>query len=232
MPKEEYSVKKGEILSKNPIDSQYLSEQLNSLLFQVNKDGNLKAIAVIPFDISQNPNKNRMPIVIQDGVQGPVIVANVATGAADLLYNQSSGLVVQNLGHYYNPVTTTWEPVKTPSVYKNVWATAAGSTAIWTSGVGKKWRLMGIVLTMAAASTTAAGPMVIKIYDVAADIGIGITLSVAAMALTVTAPMVILTIPEMKNGILAAATNTALNINLSNAFTTGGISVQVWGTEE
>jgi len=52
------------------------------------------------------------------------------------------------------------------------------------------------------------------------------------MALTVTAPMVILTIPDMKNGIVAAATNTALNINLSNAFTTGGISVQVWGTEE
>ena len=129
----------------------------------------------------------------------------------------------------YAPALNRVEPKRTPSVWKSALISGAGSTAIWTSGVGAKWRLMGMQATLVN-GTTAAAASLLKILDVAADTGIGVQICGAALGAVGTSSIIFNA--SWENGILAAATNTALNVNLSSALAVAGVFVQVWGTEE
>lgn len=183
--------------------------------------------AVFPVDPNQNPALTRMPCAIVDS-------ANAATALGLKTMTTQYALGYSSLPVYagvtwYDPALGITDLQRTPTVYKNVQTAANGATAIWTAGVGKRWRLMGGVITLGQATTAAAGVKV-SLYDVAADTGIGVTLSTAALA-AVPNTMIVLQF-DIKNGILAAATNTALNVFLSSAMAVNGVSVQVWGTEE
>jgi hypothetical protein len=130
----------------------------------------------------------------------------------------------------WNPASSAWEAKRTATVYKNITTLANGSTALWTAGVGKRWRILGCQITLMQ-GTTAAAACVVKLLDVAADTGIGVTLGVGALT-AAPATIVVLDLKDMGNGITAAATNTALNVNLSSVLAVGGVTVEVWGVEE
>ena len=66
--------------------------------------------------------------------------------------------------------------------------------------------------------------------DVAADTGIGVQICGAAMGAVGTSSIIVN--ETYMNGYLMAATNTAININLSSVLAVAGVFVQVWGTEE
>ena len=158
----------------------------------------------------------------------PTMQAKVSQQLADA-FGFVNMLNVQAVLQYYNPSITSPEKVRTPTVWKSALISANGSTAIWTSAVGKKWRLMGMQITLVN-GTTAAAASLLKMLDVAADTGIGVQICGAALGAVGTSSIIFNA--SWQNGVLAAATNTALNVNLSSVLAVAGVFVQVWGTEE
>lgn len=134
-----------------------------------------------------------------------------------------------------NAAKRGFSPARTPTVFNTASATASGNTAVWTSGTGNKWRLLQYrILATANVSQTVGGVITVKFQDVAADINVTYDMYVPGVAITTA-------VGEGYDsgwvgmgsfGILAAATATALNINLSAALATGNIRVMVAGTEE
>lgn len=227
------------VKSKNPVDQATLLPIAQTPYLDVesksdteNKEAQtLQGKAAILLDPTLNPIKaigeqNPLHVQLADGA------TLAALGWLGLLGDSpnTSTIPVTAMLNLWDQAQNKAVAVRNPTVYKNVQTAANGSTAIWTSAVGKKWRLMGVVITLGQATTAAAGVKV-SLLDVAADTGIGVTVSTAALA-AVPNTVIILSIQDMKNGILAAATNTALNVNLSSAMAVNGVSVQVWGTEE
>ena len=177
-------------------------------------------------DLAANPVRSGSAVAIKDATTQ--LSAQVQQAASDSS-GATNSLVTRANQNLFNIVSGQWENARTATAFKNITTLANGSTAIWTSGVGKKWRLMGVSITLMQ-GTTAAGACKVSLLDVAADTGIGYTICIAAMTAVLNATN-ILSI-SFGNGILAAATNTALNVNLSSVLAVGGVSVQVWGTEE
>lgn len=117
---------------------------------------------------------------------------------------------------------------KTPIVYKTLGlTTAAGDTALWDPAAGKKFRLMGYTIDIAA-GTTAAASCVIQLRDNATVI---FTHSVNGGALAASAGRVIASVQLNGNGYISIASDNILNLNLSSALAVGGVCVNAWGTE-
>lgn len=108
----------------------------------------------------------------------------------------------------------SWDRTRTPNVFKVVALTAGtAETTIWTPTSGKKFRLMGFLLTPGAAST-----LTFK------DNTSGTTIFAARAATdTPIAP------GGLGNGILSAAANNVLTVTRGTSATLDGA---VWGTEE
>jgi hypothetical protein len=184
------------------------------------------------FDIQSNPMKafgstNPFPMRIADALVGSRLA--IVNNGDDLVYGQMVGLSTLSAMYYWNATSSAFEKVRTPVIWKSALISANGSTAIWTSGVGKKARLMGIRMTLVN-GTTAAAACLLKVLDVAADTGIGVQICGAALGAVGTSSIIVN--ENYGNGYLMAATNTAININLSSALAVAGVFVQVWGTEE
>jgi hypothetical protein len=212
-----------------------LSEQAKSLRFPEDEEGNLWAQPVIVLDTNPivafgvatpeanqiNPWAKIRPVNNQGNIAADVSSPSLPSS----IYN--GAMMTEAFQFVMNG--TAMEPVRTPSVFKSALIAAAGSTAIWTAGVGKKWRLMGMQITLVN-GTTAAAASLLKVLDVAADTGVGVQICGAAMGAVGTSSIIFNS--SWGNGITAAATNTALNINLSSVLAVAGVFVQVWGTEE
>jgi hypothetical protein len=189
-------------------------------------------IGVINVDPTTNPIKafgatNPMPIVIADGTT-PATKASIQP-IGDINTTGKTVLFTGGLMYYFSPDFSYAVMARTPTVWKSALISANGSTAIWTSAAGKKARLMGFRATLIN-GTTAAAACLLRILDVAADTGIGV--QVCGAALGAVATSAIIANESYMNGKLMAATNTAINIDLSSALAVAGVFVQVWGTEE
>jgi hypothetical protein len=119
-------------------------------------------------------------------------------GALDLVFNGS-----------------TWDRLRTPNVFKTLNAVSIATEAtIWTPAAGKKFRLMGGLISVG----TAAANVLIK------DNTAGTTIAI----LPKTAVDVAFTF-VLGNGVLSAAAN---NVLTATGVATTTISGVVWGTEE
>ena len=123
---------------------------------------------------------------------------------------------------------------RTPGKFKSAVATASGNTAVWTPTTGKKFRLMRFMLVLTdEAAQGVAGDITVKFQDATTDIGISLPVYVPAAAIgspigeAWTSGWI-----DLGNGILSAAANNVLNINLSAALTGGTFGVLTAGTEE
>ena len=109
---------------------------------------------------------------------------------------------------------TNHDILRVPTIFKTVSLSAAtAETTIWTPATSKKFRLMGFILTVGAAST-----LTFK------DNTAGTTIFIARG--TTDQPIVV---PYMGNGILSAAANNVLTVTRGTSATLDGV---VWGTEE
>lgn len=122
---------------------------------------------------------------------------------------------------------------RTPTVFKTIQATAAGNTAIWTPGAGNKFRLLRVILKLTSNATLAApGILTITLNDGAGATPIAIDFYIS----NVVAPVFQTHDPIVFDlgtfGILSAAANNVLNVNLSAALVTGNARVVVCGVEE
>jgi hypothetical protein len=116
------------------------------------------------------------------------------------------------LGYGFDFNGTTWDRERAPNVVKGVALSAAtAETTIWTPTSGKKFRLMGLILTAGAATT-----LTFK------DNTAGTTLF--TLRLGADAPFA-LTPTMLGNGVLSAAANNVLTVTRGTSATLDGIVV-------
>lgn len=109
----------------------------------------------------------------------------------------------------------SWDRPRSPSKFVNVNATITSETTIWTPAAGKKFRLMGFVLTQGVATGT------VTLKDNTAGTTI---LTIPANTIGV-----VVASPPMGNGILSGAANNVLTATGASTETITGF---VFGTEE
>lgn len=127
---------------------------------------------------------------------------------------------------------STFDRMRTPSVFKTLATSTTGATALWTPTAGKKFRVMRYQIGLTGdAARAAAGNVTVKLQDSATDIGVSAALFVPNAAGTVLGGFVGPWM-DLGNGFLSAAANNVLNLNLSSALTSGAVWVNVCGTEE
>lgn len=126
-----------------------------------------------------------------------------------------------------------WSRQRTPTVFKRVTTAALGSTSIWLPGIGNKFRLLRYRITVGASAIMAATTdLTIALLDNVLDIGQDYIVRIPAAALASGVNYDTGWVDLGTFGILSAAINQTLNVNLSAALTGGLISVIVAGTEE
>jgi hypothetical protein len=113
-------------------------------------------------------------------------------------------------------------------------ASASGSTVLWTPQAGKRFRLMRYMITVPSNCAAAAqADLVIALLDGAGAFGqIHVVSIPSAAVLTAAPPLYVSPWVDLGNGVISAAANNVLNINLSFALTAGQVNVIVAGTEE
>ena len=146
-----------------------------------------------------------------------VVAVATADGASNTagFFADSAGSnrPVPNYPYWYNGLT--WDRPRTPNVFKTFsLAASSAEQTIWTPTAGKKFRLMGFVLTINTLAAT------VTFRDNTAGTTIFVT---AGPAASIVAPS------DLGNGILSAAANNRLTIQASAVSALVGT---VWGTEE
>ncbi len=126
----------------------------------------------------------------------------------------------------------------TPNVFKSVQASASGDTAVWTPTTGKKFRLLKYQIVVPTNCTLASRAVeVIKLRDGTTDLLLthDVFLGQTAPVETAAAPPPTLYNSgwvDLGDGILSAAANNVLNVNLGTALAAGNVRVNVAGVEE
>ncbi len=135
--------------------------------------------------------------------------------------------------NYAKTGTATGDLMRTPATFKTVQATSSGNTALWTPVAGKKFRLMRWIIEVTDnAALAVAGVLTIKLTDSATGIGQEFDIFVPAASLDTAGLLGSSGWIDLGNGILSAAANNVLNVNLSAALTAGNVRVRCCGTEE
>jgi hypothetical protein len=179
-------------------------------------------------------------------VAGTVLFAAAGNGKAVFIQNStvavggpgsisdaagdSSASLVAYKGYGYNGAS--WDRLRTPTKFFTATATASGDTALWTPTSGKKFRLLRYQIQITGDAATSGG----------ADIDIVLRDSTTALAAAYSLYVPAASVnalgadntgwQDLGNGILSAAANNVLNINLSAALTSGKVRVVCAGTEE
>lgn len=143
---------------------------------------------------------------------------------------QNSSYSGATLGGLYNNVTGLPEYQRTPTIFKSGTGLTAASGAAWTPTAGKKFRLLGGLLTLSK-DAAAAGTTFMTLQDAAGTYPL--VSQISGGALVAPGRVTVCPFTIVGNGYLSAAANNVLNWGLSGAaLTTGAFAFVVWGTEE
>jgi hypothetical protein len=133
-----------------------------------------------------------------------------------------------------NAALQGWSKRRTPTVFKTVQATASGNTAVWTPGSGNKFRLLKVFVELTDNASIASGAVVtISFQDSSTAMPIAFDVFIPTTAVTtVIGDGLEQELDLGAFGILSAAANNVLNVNLSTVLATGNVRVIAMGTEE
>ena len=189
--------------------------------------GELRAIAVIPL----NPvtGKFQLPIILTDGTT-PTSAAEISVmGNANIGSSGSKLLRTGALMAFSNVASTNYEQARTPTIFKNAAPAAAPATTdVWTPAGGKKFRLMGGVISMSGSIAAVALRTLKLIEETAGTVIVELHLDIPVTGGSVA---VNFTIPG--NGFLASTVDKKLQaVTAGGTYVTGTDAVSVWGTEE
>lgn len=132
----------------------------------------------------------------------------------------------------FNPDTGGFEYQRTITKLPINGAGAAGDNVIWTPAKGKKFRLLGFLLTIPIGSTTAASQVVSIKDGVGGTAGAIMSFNISIGALAALTQPIILLVMLPSNGCLSSKADNPLNVNLLCAMTAGGVQFSGWGCEE
>ena len=128
---------------------------------------------------------------------------------------------------------STWDRQRGPAIFKTATATASGDTALWTPTSGKKFRLMRFKIEATADAATSGGASIdVVLRDSTTATAAAMSFYAPATSVTTTPGRISSGWVDLGNGLLSAAANNVLNINLSAALTSGKVRVVCCGTEE
>jgi hypothetical protein len=153
---------------------------------------------------------------------------SASTASDAIATNAQGGLEVIGLGYRWNGAT--FQRARGESVYHNALITGiGGTTAVWTPAT-KKFRLMGYSISVSG-TLAAAATVLILLRDAAASTIQQLQVTVQATGTPGPDSQIQV---QLGDGILSATATNPLNVVTNNvaAFVTGGIAVNVWGTEE
>ena len=111
-------------------------------------------------------------------------------------------------------------------VVKPAGVSAVGATPLWVPTAGHRFQLLGIVISLAAATVAGGAVEEIVIQDGAINI---LRVGAYVPAVAVAQAPIVINLPG--EGYISAADDNVLNINLSSAVTGGIIEVTAWGYE-
>jgi hypothetical protein len=153
-------------------------------------------------------------------------------GTSQLIGDASTGVASLSVGQLlYNG--TNWDRIRIPNTFKTATATASGDTAVWTPAGGKKFRLMRYQIQVTAdAAQASGGDIDIILRDASTGLAASFSVYVPGTAGTTFGNTASTGWIDLGNGILSAAANNVLNVNLGAALTAGKIRVVACGTEE
>lgn len=213
---------KNPIFTKTPPDlpqapgSWNVNRTFRALNFPVNEDGQLISIPVVVVDPSSG------------GVH-PLAIRTVTFNAQQATYGPFVYSVPEllDLTDYAAPVYCQQRVMTTLKELDSI--TAAGSTTIWTPTAGKRFRLMGLIITLSK-DAACAGAEIINILDGGTTI---MAFNISSAALVATGNEIVIgPINFPANGYLSTAVNNLLRLNLGGALTAGSCAVNAWGCEE
>lgn len=228
-------------------------DQAQIIVSQETLPANTESLAVSAFLYGQDPSGNFDPlqatgnendgiVPVDAGVLETIsqLFAFNGTGFDRVLSNSTeadgfSGSPignVQTLAQLYGWDGGAWDRVRVANIFKTVTATAAGATTVWTPAAGKKFRLMGFLISVAG-TMAATGVQSIELIDGSG--GTVIKNFVAGLIQTPSAsiaPVGAVFPGDLGQGQLSSTANNALEVSLGTAMATGNVSVNVWGTEE
>lgn len=165
-----------------------------------------------------------------DPLSGETLVVNSGSTGGLLINHRMYG---GKFSASADAIRQGWSGARTPTVFRQVSTAATGSTALWTPATGNKFRVLRFRVSVTAlAKAAVAADLVIDLFDAAVSMKVA---SVCTIPVAAAGNGVILDtgwIDLGAFGILSAAINQALNVNLSFALTGGLVNVQVAGTEE
>lgn len=158
---------------------------------------------------------------------GPVYIS--AANAGGTVFTGPLGVIT----YKYTPVSGNMAIDRHVEVLKTAQATALGNTAVWTPAAGKKFRLMRFNISIPAQCKQSVGGIItITFQDSTTGIPHAYDVFVPGTADTISGVDFNSGWIDIGNGILSAAANNVLNVNLSAALTAGNVRVNVAGTEE
>ena len=227
----DYGVRKALVNAPIAWQDLRLSEQIHGLRFFRDADNNLVVIPTVLFDPTQT-GSNVLPMgrvgISDPGALNSYARVNGLPGAG--WSDATLGLVVHATEMLEKIVgaARTLEAQRTPTLFKVASANAAGDNTVWTPAGGKKFRLLGFILTISK-DAACAGAQHIDFYDGASRI---MFFDISSAALVATGNEIVIPINFGGNGYLSIAADNLFKVNLNGAFTTGMCTVNAWGTEE
>lgn len=195
--------------------------------FRLNVTGQTGGTTAGVVEFFAAPQLNAYPGTI--AVAGPSGGAVGVTAGSNADNTSSPSLFTAGLA--YNGAA--WDRLRTATKFATATATASGDTAVATPAAGKKIRVLGYDITVTQDAATASGADVdILLRDATTALGYGFSCYCPAAAGTTFGPGAHTGWRLVGNGVLSAAANNVLNVNLSAALTAGKVRVNVAYTEE
>jgi len=121
------------------------------------------------------------------------------------------------------------EAQRTPTTFRSIATAIAAASVIWTPAAGRRFRLMGGIISFAGPIYAAAAINQISFQDEATDMQFHFNFWVP----TVAEPIPHIAFDLKPNGYLSLVADNRLRVlNSGGNFTAGNIRITVWGTEE
>jgi len=204
----------------------HLSEQAKTIRFVTDEDGNIWGYPVVLVDPQATGDKiqSQGKVVIRDDISG----FNATVVLPALSIDGTYALNTNSLQYVYNNVTNKAEIQRTPTVFKTIRGKTTGTNTLWDPAAGKKFRLMGGIITLSK-DAACAGAETLFLVDNATDL---MAFDISSAALVATGKIHTIAFQLPGNGYLSLAADNILNLSFNAALTAGSASANVWGTEE
>lgn len=125
---------------------------------------------------------------------------------------------------------TQFDRVRIASVFKTLIVTASGTTALWVPAGGTSFRIMGYTIDVAG-TLAATGVQTIELVDGSTVIRNHLANCIETPTVSISGGADHITC-DLGQGLLSINPGNTLNVHLSVAMATGGVAINIWGTEE